>query len=66
MRLLAITWHKTTCPINKTEISASGKFTKYSKFSLLKHKNCAARMLANARKDLSIPLNFEDICFFRK
>ena len=34
-RLLAITWRKTTYPIlNKKEIAASRKFTKYSKCSL--------------------------------
>ena len=33
--LLAITRRKTTYPINKREIPASGKFTKYSKCSLL-------------------------------
>ena len=86
-RLLAITWRKTTYPIlNKREIPASGKFTKYSRCSLLaiciflktlvisvfskvltaRKKNLStaralknkhtARMLANARKDHSIPL----------
>ena len=88
-RLLAISWRKTTNPICKREIPASGKFIKYSKCSLLtisvyfskevaarhlyflkcsraaRKKNlttaCArkninnARMLANARKDHSIP-----------
>ena len=34
-RLLAITWRKTTFPINKRELPPSGKFTKYSKCSLL-------------------------------
>ena len=35
VRLLAISCRKTTNPINKREIPASGKFTKYSKCSLL-------------------------------
>ena len=35
-RLLAITWRKTTYPVlNKRESPASGKFTKYSKYSLV-------------------------------
>ena len=89
-RLLAITWRQTTYLIlNRREIPASGKLTKYSKCSLLaiciflktlaavsvfckvlatSKKNLStararknkhtARMLANARKDHSIPLPF--------
>ena len=67
-RLFTITWRKTRYPINKRQIPANGKFTKYSKCSLLAARNknltnaraCknkhTARMLANARKGHSILL----------